>query len=90
MKKRQGSWTDFGVKRLRSEGGEILETPTGNPERETSAAVVSGTPGPCAAVSELGLSCLNRPYNVGLVRLTFARALSSADRYLRKCSLRQD
>ena len=89
MEKRQGSLTDFGVKRLRSEGGEILETPTGNPKRETSAAVVSETPGPCGAVGELGLGCLNRPYDVGLVGLTFARALSSSDRYLRKCSLRQ-
>ena len=52
-------------------------------------AVVSETPGPCAAVGELGLSCLNRPYDVELVGLTFARALSSSDTYLRKCSLRQ-
>ena len=64
-------------------------TPTGNPERETSAAVVSETPRPYAAVGELGLSCLNRPYDVGLVCLTFARAISSPDRYLRKFSLRQ-
>ena len=58
MKTRQGSLTDFGVKRLRPEGGEILETPTGNSERETSAAVVSEIPGPCAAVvSEIPGPC---------------------------------